>query len=159
MDDFDRRILTLLQENARVTAEALAREVGLSAAACQKRLKRLRETGTVAREIAVVSPDAVGRRLTLIVEVTMARERPEVLDRFKRAMLAAPEVMQCYYITGDGDFMVILTARDMKDYEAFTRRHFFQDSNVQRFRTNVVMDAVKVGLNVPIEEPQGSARG
>lgn len=83
----------------------------------------------------------------------MARERPEVLDRFKRAMLAAPEVMQCYYITGNGDFMVIMTARDMKDYEAFTRRHFFHDSNVQRFQTNVVMDSVKVGLNVPIDPP------
>lgn len=151
MDEFDARLLNLMQENNRLTAEKLSELVGLSPAACQKRLKRLRENGTIARDISVLSPEAVGRKLTLIVEVTMERERPEVLDQFKRTMRAAPHVMQCYYVTGNADFIVILTARDMKEYEEFTRRYFFQNSNVQRFQTNVVMDDVKVGLNIPVD--------
>lgn len=151
MDEFDVKLLNLVQENNRLTAEKLSVDVGLSPAACQKRLKKLRDSGVIARDIAVLSPDAVGRRLTLIVEVTLERERPEMLDKFKRTMQAAPEVMQCYYVTGNADFIVILTARDMKDYEEFTRHYFFQNSNVQRFQSNVVMDDVKVGLNVPVE--------
>ena len=151
MDEFDVRLLNLMQQNNRLTAETLSAEVGLSATACQKRLKKLRDSGTIARDISVLSPEAIGRRLTMIAEVTLERERPEILDQFKRTMQATPEVMQCYYVTGNADFIVILTARDMKDYEDFTRRHFFQNSNVRRFHTNVVMDSVKVTLSVPLE--------
>lgn len=151
MDEFDAQLLDLVQQNNRLTAEKLSKQVGLSATACQKRLKKLRDDGIIARDISVLSPEAVGRRLTLIVEVTLEREHPEILDQFKRRMLNSPEVMQCYYVTGNADFIVILTAKDMKDYEDFTRRFFFQNSNIQRFRTNVVMDSVKVSLSVPVE--------
>lgn len=156
MDRFDARILDLVQRNNRLTAEQLSVEVGLSPAACQKRLRRLRATGVIAADIAVLSPEAVDRGLTMIVEVTLERERAEFVDAFKRTMLAAPEVMQCYYVTGSADFILILTARDMQDYEAFTRRHFFAQANVGRFRTNVVMDRVKVGLSVPVEAEEES---
>jgi Lrp/AsnC family leucine-responsive transcriptional regulator len=150
MDDFDKAILTLLQQNCRMTAEALSARVGLSPAACQKRVKRLRDGGVIESEIAVLSPRAVERGLTLIVEVTLERERAEFLDSFKRRMRGEPEVMQCYYVTGSADFVLIVTARDMQAYESFTRRHFFGESNVIRFNTNVVMDRVKVGLSVPV---------
>ena len=150
LDRFDRLLLEELQINARRTAEQLAPRVGLSPAACQKRIKRLRDEGVIEREIAILSPAAVGRPLTVIVEVTLERERPEYLDAFKSRMRAAEEVMQCYYVTGDGDFVLILTMPDMTAYEAFTRRHFFEEANVARFRTLVVMDRVKVGLSVPL---------
>lgn len=150
MDRFDARILDLVQRNTRMTAEQMSGPVGLSPAACQKRLRRLRDSGVIAAEIAVLAPETVGRGLTMIVEVTLERERAEFLDAFKQTMLAAPEVMQCYYVTGSADFILILTARDMKDYEDFTRRYFFAQSNISRFRTNVVMDRVKVSLAVPV---------
>lgn len=151
MDKFDAAILTAVQDNNRLTAEQLSDCVGLSPAACQKRLKKLRDNGTIARDISVLAPEAVARGLTMIVEVTLERERAELIDQFKKTMLSAPEVMQCYYVTGSADFILVLTAKDMKDYEDFTRRYFFQQSNVSRFRTNVVMDRVKVGLAVPVE--------
>lgn len=151
MDKFDAAILTAVQDNNRLTAEQLSQRVGLSPAACQKRLKKLRDDGTIARDISVLAPEAVARGLTMIVEVTLERERAELIDQFKKTMLAAPEVMQCYYVTGSADFILVLTAKDMADYEDFTRRYFFQQSNISRFRTNVVMDRVKVGLAVPVE--------
>ncbi|RED46173.1 Lrp/AsnC family transcriptional regulator [Aestuariispira insulae] len=150
MDEFDRKLLNQMQINNRQTAEILSEKVGLSPAACQKRLKKLRETGVIASDISVLDPASIGRRMTMIVEVTMERERPEYLDEFKRKMRASPEVMQCYYVTGTADFVLIVTAKDMKDYEEFTRNFFFQNSNVRRFQTNVVMDGVKVGLAVPL---------
>lgn len=152
MDKFDARILDALQRNARATAEALSDLVGLSADACRKRLARLRTSGLIEAEIAILDPARVGRGLILIVDVTVQNERKIDLDRFKAAMKAAPEVMQCYYVTGNADFILILSARDMADYEDFTRRHFFAEENVLRFRTSAVMDRVKTGFAIPVED-------
>ena len=152
MDRFDAALLTALQHNSRATAEALSQQVGLSPDACRKRLARLRASGLIEAEIAIVNPARVGRGLILIAEVTLQNERKVDLDRFKAAMQAAPEVMQCYYTTGNADFILILSARDMADYEDFTRRHFFAEDNVLRFRTSAVMDRVKTGFAIPITQ-------
>lgn len=150
MDRFDALILDALQHNCRLTAEALSARVGLSPDACRKRLAKLRASGVIEAEIAVLRPDRVGRGLLLIVEVKLHDERMAELDRFKSRMRDAPEVMQCYYVTGDADFVLILSARDMADYEAFTRRHFLSEDNVQRFHTSAVMDRVKAGFAMPV---------
>jgi len=115
MDQFDARILEALQHNARLTAEALAQRVGLSPDACRKRLARLRAGDVIAAEVAILHPEAVGRGLILIVEVTLQSERLSDIDRFKRRMQDAPEVMQCYYVTGNADFIMIVSMRDMAD--------------------------------------------
>ena len=148
MDDKDLEILRLVQGNARLTADVISQEVHLSPAAVQKRLKRLRETGAIEKEIAVLSPSALGRDMTIIVEVILERESRAHLDEFKRKMRNAPEVQQCYYTTGEADFVMILTVENIKEYEAFTQRHFFDESNVSRFTTAVVMDRVKVSLDI-----------
>jgi Lrp/AsnC family leucine-responsive transcriptional regulator len=152
MDNFDLKLLALVQENNRLTAEQLGERVGLSASACHRRLKRLRDAGVIEADIAVIAPEAVGRSLTMIVEVSLEREHPHIVDAFKRSMRATPEVMQCYYVTGDADFIIVLTARDMRSYEHFTQRFFFDNPQVRRFRTFVVMDRTKVGLGVPLDD-------
>ncbi len=150
MDNFDTLILDALQHNNRLTAEALSEKVGLSPDACRKRLAKLRSSDAIEQEVAILNPQTLGRGLIMIVEVTLQNERPAELDRFKDKMKAAPEVMQCYYVTGNADFILILSAKDMADYEDFTRRHFFAEENVARFRTSAVMDRVKVGFTMPI---------
>ncbi|MBV0912508.1 Lrp/AsnC family transcriptional regulator [Anianabacter salinae] len=150
MDKFDADILDVLQHNARTTAEAMAQQVGLSPDACRKRMARLRSSGIIKAEIAVLDPARVGRGLILVVEVNLQNERKADLDRFKAAMQTAPEVMQCYYVTGNADFILIVSAYDMADFEAFTRHHFFAEDNVLRFRTSAVMDSVKTGFAVPV---------
>ena len=149
MDNFDTLILDALQHNNRLTAEALSEKVGLSPDACRKRLAKLRSSDAIEQEVAILNPQTMGRGLIMIVEVTLQNERPAELDRFKDKMKAAPEVMQCYYVTGNADFILILSAKDMADYEDFTRRHFFAEENVARFRTSAVMDRVKVGFTMP----------
>lgn len=151
IDAFDAKLLNLLQGDARSTAEHLSQEVGLSPSAVQRRLAKLRETGVIRSEIAVVSPAAVGRSLTVIIEVIVERERPELLQRFKQSMKKTPEVMQCFYVTGDKDFIIIATMRDMVHYEQFINEFCVEHPNVRRFSTSVVVDPVKVGLAVPIE--------
>ena len=148
MDDKDLEILRLVQGNARLTADAISDQVGLSAPAVQKRLKRLRETGVIEREIAVLSPAKLGREMTVIVQVMLERESRMHLDEFKRKMRAAPAVQQCYYATGDADFVLIVSVSDIKEYEAFTQEYFFDESNVAKFTSSIVMDRVKVSLDI-----------
>lgn len=148
MDNKDLDILRLVQTNARLTAEAISQQVGLSPAAVQKRLQKLRSNNVIEREIAVLSPAKLGREMTIIVEVILERESRAHLDMFKRKMRNAPCVQQCYYTTGEGDFVLILNVRDIKEYEEFTQAHFFDESNISRFKTSVVMDRVKTSLDV-----------
>lgn len=148
MDDKDLHILRLVQGDARLTADALGGEVGLSPAAVQKRLKKLRDGGVIERDIAVLSPAALGREMTVIVEVILERENLAQLDAFKRKMRAAEGVQQCYYTTGEADFILVLVVRDLKEYERFTQDYFFEESNISRFKTSIVMDRVKSSLDV-----------
>jgi DNA-binding Lrp family transcriptional regulator len=148
MDDKDLEILKLVQCDARLTAEALGFEIGLSPPAVQKRLKKLRETGVIEREIAVLSPTALGRGMTVIVQVMLERESRRHLDDFKRRMRSAPAVQQCYYATGEADFILVVIVQDITEYEQFTQEYFFDSSNVSKFTSSIVMDRVKVSLDI-----------
>ncbi|HZH26989.1 MAG TPA: Lrp/AsnC family transcriptional regulator [Azospirillaceae bacterium] len=150
LDALDRSLLARVQEDARLTAETLGAEIGLSAAAVQRRLKRMRDEGIILREIAQVSPRALGQRMTFIVAVEMERERADILDAFRRRADAEPNVQQCYYVTGEADFFLVIVARDMDEFEALSRRLFQEDSHVRRFRTSIVMGRAKVGVSIPV---------
>lgn len=151
LDPQDRRLLSLLQDDAGIAINALADETGLSPASVQRRLRRLREGGVITREVAVIDPLAVGLGMSFIVMVELERDRIDQLDAFRRKALREPHVQQCYYVTGEADFALVCVTRDMADFEALTRRLFFGDENVRRFRTSVVMGRTKVGLTLPIE--------
>lgn len=151
MDEFDVKILELIQRNNRLTADQLSEMVNLSPSACQRRIKRLRDDGVIESEIAVLSPKAIGRNLMMVVGVTLEREHPEIIENFKKSMKRMPEVMQCLYVTGDIDFVLLLTAKSMEHYEEFTQQFFFENPHIRRFQTSVVMDRVKMGLSVPVD--------
>lgn len=151
IDAFDRKILREVQKNARLTSTELAHIVGLSASACHRRLASLRASGVIQAEIAVISPQAVGRRITMVVTVTLEREHSDVITEFKRACRDDANIMQCYYVTGQSDFVLVLTSPSMEAYDAFVERFLFANRNVRRFETMVVMDRVKVGFDLPID--------
>lgn len=150
LDAIDLRILRALQENNRHSSEKLGELVGLSPTACQRRLKRLREENVIEADLSVISPKAVGRNLTTLVQVTLERERADIIDRFKVAIRVTPEIMTGYYVTGDSDFVLVVTARDMEDFEQFTRRFFYENPDIRGFKTMVVIDRVKAGFALPI---------
>jgi len=149
LDAFDRRILARWQHDTRLTAETIGTEVGLSAAAVQRRLKRLRETGVIEAEVARLRADAFGPSVTCLVAVDLEREGAADLDRFRHRIAALPCVQQCWYVTGSVDFFLVVLQPDMAAYEAFTREHLLADANVKSFTTHVVMDTVKATLAVP----------
>jgi len=153
LDELDRKILERYQRDTRVPAQEIGKAVGLSVAAVQRRLKRMRETGVIAAEVSFVAPEAVGYPLTCIVEVDLDRETLPDLDRFRRSILDHARVQQCYYVTGKADFILVVLARDMADYEDFTRRVLLADRNVKSFTTHVVLERVRVGMTTAIARP------
>ncbi|MGL4289618.1 MAG: Lrp/AsnC family transcriptional regulator [Phreatobacter sp.] len=150
LDRFDLAILGILQRDNRTPQRMIGEAVNLSAPAVQRRIKRMEEAGVIHANVAVVDPMHVGQPLTIFVEVEVISETADLIDAAKREFTAAPEVQQCYYVTGEADFILIIVVPTMGDYEALTRRLFFGNNNVKRFRTFVAMDRVKVGLAVPV---------
>ncbi len=152
LDKLDRRILNALQENNLMSADKLSETIGLSASAIQRRAKRLRQEKIILHDVSVVNPKLVGQKATFIVEVNLERENAQVVSNFKRRMMAAPEVQQCYYVTGDADFILVVTARDIEDYEEIVQRLMFEDGSVRKYHTSVVLSRVKATLSVAIDE-------
>ncbi len=150
IDDFDRKILRHVQRNNLLTSAQLSDLVGLSPSSVQRRLNKLRADRVIEADIAVISPTALERPLTMLVAVELARERSDIIDRFKRAVRERAEVMSAYYVTGETDFMLIVSAKDMSDYEAFTRDFFYNNADIKGFKTTVVMDRIKASFSLPI---------
>lgn len=151
IDAIDARILTALQKDNRLTSDQLSALVHLSPTAVQRRVKRLRSTGIIEADVSIVSPDAVGRPILMLVAVSLERERADIVDRFKQSIRAAPEIMSGYYVTGEADFVLVVTAKSMEHYEKFIRRFFYDIPNIRSFKTLVVVDRVKSGFTLPIE--------
>lgn len=152
MDSFDKHILQLLQQNNRLTTEKIGELVGLSATACQRRIKKLRDSGIIHKEVAVLDSVQLGNYVTVIVEVTMKQGGSKVMDQFRQQMQNHSNVQQCYYVTGEHDFVLIITCASMLEYDQLTRQLFLDNTNIHKFRTTVAMENVKLGLEVPIKE-------
>ena len=150
LDALDLKILARYQTDIRAPAQSIGRAVGLSAAAVQRRLKRMRATGVIESEVACIAPEHVGYPTTCIVGVRLEREGHTENARFKQSIARHRQVQQCYSVTGDIDFMLVVLARDMRDFEAFARDTLYSDANVKSFTTFVCLDRVKVTSTVPI---------
>jgi Lrp/AsnC family transcriptional regulator, leucine-responsive regulatory protein len=150
IDSIDRILLDDLQRDARVKMETLAEKVGLSASAVQRRIARLREAGVIAGECVVLDPKAAGSPVTVIVELMLERERSALTDGLKRWLVAAEEVQSAWGVTGETDFVLVVTAPDLESYEQFARRMMDDNEVVREFRTSIALNRLKHSLFVPV---------
>lgn len=150
MDQFDRRILAIVQTDSTCKSEVIAEAVGLSASAVQRRLRSLRETGAIRAEVAVLNPKAVDGMMTFIAGLEIERENYAALQSLRQWADGSDHIQQLYYVTGSVDMVAIILARDVEDYDAITAALMRDNPLVRRITTNVVLQAVKVGLQVPI---------
>jgi DNA-binding Lrp family transcriptional regulator len=151
LDPFDRAILRIIQRDNKTPQRAIAEAVNLSAAAVQRRIAAMELAGVIASNVAIVDPAAVSLTITSIVEVFLRDERSATVDATKALFRNAPEVQQCYYVTGGTSFVLIVVTRDMRTYEAVTRRLLSENDFVKSFRTLVALDRVKTETTVVIE--------
>ena len=150
LDRFDRQLLTLVQQDAALTAEQLAEQVSLSASAIQRCLKRLREQGVIQRQVAVLDAAQIGRPTTFIAALQVDSERPEPMARLRAWLDAEAAVQQAFYVTGENDFILVVTATDAAAYEALMARLLADNPNVRRYTTQVAMGVLKRGLALPV---------
>lgn len=148
LDDFDHRLLQLLQRDGDATLTVLGEAVGLSPSAVQRRMTRYRRSGLL-RLIGVISPKALGNTTLAVVSVAMERESAKHHAAFCARMRAAPEVQQCYVLAGDWDYLVILAATGVAHYREVAERLFMDEGNIRRYETRLVFDIVKHGLELP----------
>jgi DNA-binding Lrp family transcriptional regulator len=152
LDRFDRQLLTLVQQDAALTAEQLAGEVSLSPSAIQRRLRRLREQGVIQRQIAVLDAARIGRPTTFIAGLQVESERPELMARLRAWLEAEAAVQQAFYVTGEADFVLVVAAPDAAGYEALMARLLAANPNVRRYTTQVAMGVLKRGLALPVPD-------
>ncbi len=151
LDKFDRRILNAVQKDARRPAEQIGAEIGLSASAVQRRLARLRESGVIQSEVAILDAKAVGRAVTVIADLEVERERPELLAALKRWLAAEDAIQEAWYVTGDSDYVLIVSVSDVETYDAFMQRLLAENANVRRYRTRVALGTLKRGQMMALD--------
>ncbi len=151
LDAWDKKILTLLQRNNRLSQREIADRISLSPSAVNRRIAALEDAGVIKGSVSLVDASKVGRSITIMVQVTIENERLDLLEEDKQRFVTCPQVQQVYYVTGDFDFLLVINVRDMAEYEALTRELFFASGNIKSFRTIVSMQNAKQEMTVIIE--------
>lgn len=141
VDIFDRRILQIYQQDTRLAAEQIGAQVGLSAAAVQRRLKRLRASGVILAETADLDCARLGLGITAIVQVDLIDESAQATRAFRDKIDTRQEVQQCYGVAGGVDYVLIVIVADLPAYDRFCQECLLHDANVRSFTTQVVLDA------------------
>ncbi|GAJ92699.1 Lrp/AsnC family transcriptional regulator [Agrobacterium rhizogenes] len=153
LDEKDREILLILQDNADQPAKAIAQVVNLSPSAVERRISKLKREGVIDRIVAVVSPAAVRRNLRILVEIEIQNEYRHNLEAFQRWLVQAPEVQSCWYVTGDTDFVLSVTVRDIEEYNAFIERMMTdQRELVRKYKSLIALKTIKHGMALSVDE-------
>jgi Lrp/AsnC family leucine-responsive transcriptional regulator len=135
IDKIDRRLLTLLQANGRMSNAQLAAEVGLSPAASLRRVQRLEQDGLIEGYSARLNTRLLGGQQTVYIEITLDRQNEAAMDAFERAVVALPEVQECHAVAADYDFLLRVDVDSSADYERLRRRQLADLPHVQRMRS------------------------
>lgn len=143
LDRIDRRILGELQRDGRLPIVDLATRVSLSPTACQRRVRKLEESGIISRYAAVLSAAALGRRVEAFVRVSIERQSRDVTLAFEDAIRARPEVRACYVMTGDLDFLLHVHVADLETFAEFSMKVLIGLPGVKDVRSSLVLDAIK----------------
>jgi Lrp/AsnC family leucine-responsive transcriptional regulator len=146
LDDIDKRIVAALQADGRLPIVDLADKVGLSPTPCQRRVKRLEETGVIVRYAAIVSPQVAGFGLQALVEVTLDDHSEKTVEAFEAAIRSRPEVVACYAMTGDMDFLVHIFAADLAQFSDFALKALLRMPGVKGSRSSFIMQEIKSEL-------------
>ncbi|WP_369060539.1 Lrp/AsnC family transcriptional regulator [Caulobacter sp. 73W] len=150
LDAFDRAILRLIQKDNKTPQRVIAEQVSLSAAAVQRRIAAMEASGVIARNVAIIEPEALSLAITSLVEVRLRDERAATVDAARALFRDTPEVQQCYYVTGGVSFVLVIVIRDMPAYERLTRRLFAENELVDHYSSLIALDRVKTGMELSI---------
>ena len=150
LDKIDRRILNCLQSEARLTNVELADRIGLSPTPCARRVKKLEKLGVIGRYVTLVDQKAVGLPVSVFVNVTLERQVEQALDGFEKTILERPEVMECYLMTGDADYLLRVVVADLDAYERFIIDHLTKVPGIANIKSSFALKQVAYKTALPI---------
>jgi len=150
LDETDRRILAVLQKQARITNAELSERVHLSASACHRRVQRLEAEGVISAYVALLDTRRVGRPSTVFVEIKLSGQSDEVLEAFERQVRRIPDVLECHLMAGAADFLLKVLARDTDDFARIHRQHLSRLPGVVQMQSSFALRTVVQTTAIPI---------
>ncbi|MBX2836763.1 MAG: Lrp/AsnC family transcriptional regulator [Gammaproteobacteria bacterium] len=150
LDQLDRKILVALQKNARLTNVELAERVGLSPSPCLSRVKALAKAGVITRHVTLLNPEMLGLSLNVFIQISLEQQSEAMLAKFEKAMIALPEVMECYLMTGDSDYLIRVTVSDVNALREFILNHLSRIKAVSNIRSSLALKQVKYETALPL---------
>jgi Lrp/AsnC family leucine-responsive transcriptional regulator len=151
IDDSDRKILTLLQENAKLTTKEIADKLGLSVTPVYERIKRLEKHKYIKGYVALVDRKKVDKSLMAFLFISLKEHSQKALLSFENEILKFPKVIECYHIAGQYDFLLKILVKDMQDYHEFTFHRLATLDNIAHVQTDFVMNDLKYSTQIPID--------
>jgi Lrp/AsnC family leucine-responsive transcriptional regulator len=150
LDDTDRRILTLLQDDGRISLADLAGKVGLSPSPCLRRMRNLEKAGVIARYVAVLDQQVVGLPVSVFISIKLASQKQDALDRFAKTISRWPEVLECYLMTGPRDYWLRVVVPDLAAYERFLKQKLTRVDGVASIESSFALEQVKYTNVLPL---------
>jgi Lrp/AsnC family transcriptional regulator, leucine-responsive regulatory protein len=150
LDAIDRRILALLQQDARMTVQEIAEKVGLSTSPCHRRIKLLEEGGVIERYVAIVDQRAVGLPVSVFISIKLERQTEADLERFARAISGWSEILECYLMTGHRDYLLRVVVADLAAYEQFLKKKLTRIEGVASIESSFALDQIKYSIALPV---------
>ncbi|MFV1883573.1 MAG: Lrp/AsnC family transcriptional regulator [Balneola sp.] len=150
LDEFDKKIIRILQKEGRLSNKELSERINLTTTPTLERVRRLEKQKVIEGYSAIVNKESIGKGFSAFVSVTLSIHQLNLLDEFTSAIKSIPEILACYNTTGEGDFLLYIVARDVKDFEQLLRSKLANLPDVQRLRTSIVLSTIKEESNIPI---------
>lgn len=152
LDKINRKILNILQENSAITNADLAQKIGLAPASTLERVRKLEKNGIIKKYVALVDAPKVGKRAMVFVIVNMASHTVDSIREFMMQVQQLPEVLECYRLAGNKDYILKIVTDDIKSYESFSVEKLARLPGVARMNTYFVLGAAKEQTCIPISE-------
>jgi Lrp/AsnC family transcriptional regulator len=150
LDQTDRRILDALQADGTLSAAEVAAKVNVTSTTCWRRITRLESAGVIKKRVALLDRDAVGLSVMLFAHVKLSTQGRDALAKFDQAIRKHPEVLECYTLMGEWDFLLRIVAKDIKAYETFFLDHLSRIPLVQSVHSSMVLTVVKEVTELPL---------
>lgn len=150
LDAIDRKIIAALQADGRITMQDLAAKVGLSVSPCHRRVKLLETRGVITRYIATVDQSSLGLHVSVFISIKLARQKEEDLNRFARAISKWDEVLECYLMTGNRDYLLRVVAADLAAYETFLKTKLTRLDGIASIESSFALSQVKYSIALPV---------
>jgi Lrp/AsnC family transcriptional regulator len=151
LDRTDLRILSALQKDASLSTAEIAQRVGLSQSPCWRRISLLEANGVIRKRVALLSRDKVGLDVLVFTHVKLASHGWQSLPKFKQKVVSFPEVVQCFMVIGDFDFILLVATRTINDYNEFIQKRLSQVPGVQAIESRIVLEEAKNTTELPLE--------